>query len=117
MKLTIARAVASICTVVLLAAAASPASAAAPPGKGLDVFGTFNCEGLGEVELFGPRGFLADTVFTTTGQHLTLISLDISGAFEFSKTYGQKSGLTTFTCTQSEEGVDITSVVGLVPPQ
>ena len=85
-------------------------------------------QGIGRVrhlQLRGPRGsrvvrasgFLADTVFTTTGQHLTLISLDISGAFEFSKTYGQKSGLTTFTCTQSEEGVDITSVVGLVPPQ
>lgn len=117
MKRTIARAVSSVCAVVLLAAAASPASAAAPPGQGLVEFGTFKCEGLGEVELFGARGFKASSVFTTTSQHLTLISLDISGAFEFSKTYGQKSGLTTFTCTQSEGGVDITSVVGLVPPK
>jgi hypothetical protein len=67
--------------------------------------------------LFGPSGFQAASVFTTTGQHLTLLSLDISGAFEFSKTYGQKSGLTTFTCTQSEAGVNATSVVGLVPPE
>jgi hypothetical protein len=127
MKRTIARAVSSVCTVVLLAAAVSPASAAGPPGQGLVEFGTFNCEGLGDVDLFGPRGFKAASVFTTTGEHLNLLSLEISGTdfdgnpVDFSKTYGKKSGLTTFTCTQHfEEGLanlDITSVVALVPPQ
>lgn len=126
MKRTIARAVSSLCAVALLAAAASPASAAGPPGQGLVEFGPWTCEGLGEVELFGPRGFKAATVFTTTGQHLSLLSLELTGTidgdpFDFSKTYGQKSALTTFTCTQhfedGQDTVDATAVVGLVPPQ
>jgi hypothetical protein len=127
MKRTIARAVSSVCTVVLLAAAASPASAAAPPGNGLVEFGTFNCEGLGDVDLVGPRGPKAASVFTTAGEHLNLLSLEISGTdfdgnpVDFSKTYGKKSGLTTLMCTQHfEEGLanlDVTSVVGLVPPE
>ena len=126
MKRTIARAVSSLCTVALLAAAATPASAAGPPGQGLVEFGPWTCEGLGEVELFGPRGFKAATVFTTTGEHLSLLSLEITGTiegnpFDFSKTYGQKSALTTFTCTQHAEdeqvNLDATSVLGLVPPQ
>ena len=68
-----------MCTVVLLAAAASPASAAGPPGKGLVEFGPWTCEGLGEVELFGPRGFKAASVYTTTGFHLNLTSLSVTG--------------------------------------
>ena len=41
----------------LVAAVAAPASAAGPPpGQGLVSFGTWNCDGLGPVELFGPRG-------------------------------------------------------------
>ena len=126
MKRTIARAVSSVCAVALLAAAASPASAAGPPGKGLVEFGPWTCEGLGEVELFGPRGFKAASVFTTTGLHLNLLSLEVTGTdfdgntVDFSKTYGQKSGHTTFTCTQHVEGglenLDFTAVLGLVPP-
>jgi hypothetical protein len=127
MKRTIAVAISSLCAVALLAAAATPASAEAPPGKGLVEFGTFTCEGIGDVSFVGPRGFKADTVFTTTGEHLVLISLEITGTdfdgapIDFSKTYGQKSALTTFTCTQHvEEGqlnLDITSVVAFVPSQ
>jgi hypothetical protein len=113
----------------LITALGTPASAAAPPGQGLVQFGPWQCEGLGEVDLFGPRGFKAATVFTSpTGQHLSLLSLELTGTefdgtpIDFSKTYGEKSGLTTFTCTQHFEGedpeiVDATAVVGLVPPQ
>jgi hypothetical protein len=127
MKRTSAFAVSSLCAVALLTAAATPVSAATPPGEGLVEFGTFNCEGVGEVSFFGPRGFKADTVFTTTGQHVVLISLELTGTdfdgtpVDFSKTYGQKSALTTFTCTQHVEdglaNLDITSVVAFVPPQ
>jgi hypothetical protein len=115
-----------LCAVAFLAVAAAPASAAGPPtGKGLATFGTYTCGGLGEVDLVGPRGEKAASVYTTTGDHLNLLSLDIGGTFEgapfaFSKTYGHKSALTTFTCTQHFEEdqtvIDVTLVVGLVPP-
>ena len=127
MQRRVARGASFLCAVALLAAAATPASAAGPPpGQGLATFGTFTCDGLGEVDLVGPRGEKAASVYTTTGEHLNLLSLDITGTFEgnpveLSKTYGQKSGLTTFTCTQHFEEdqniIDITLVVGLVPPE
>ena len=117
MKRKMALAASSLCAVAILGAATTPASAA-PPGQGLVEFGPWNCEGLGEVELFGPRGFKAASVFTTTGLHLNLLSLEVIGPdFEFAKIYGQKAGLTTFACTQSEGGVDAAAVVGVVPPQ
>ena len=127
MQRTIARGALCLGVVALLAAAATPASAAGtPPGKGLATFGTYTCGGgLGEVDLVGPSGDKAAAVYTTTGEHLNLLSLQISGMFDgqpfgFSKIYGQKSGLTTFTCTQHFEGdnalVDVRLVVGLVPP-
>jgi hypothetical protein len=127
MQHTIARGASLLCAVALLAAAATPASAAEPPpGKGLVGFGTYTCDGLGEVDLVGPRGDKAASTYTSTGEHLNLISLEITGTFEgnpidFSKIYGQKSALTTFTCTQHFEEdqtiIDVTLVVGLVPPQ
>ena len=127
MQRTIARAALFLCAVALLAAAATPASAAGPPpGQGLATFGTYNCGGLGEVDLVGPSGEKAASVYTTTGEHLNLFSLDITGIFDgnpfdLSKTYGEKSGLSTFTCTQhfeaDQELIDITLVVGLVPPE
>ena len=112
----------------LITAVAAPASAAGPPpGQGLVHFGPYQCEGLGEVQLFGPRGFKAASSFTETGEHLNLLSLEVVGTdvdgnhFDVSKTYGQKSGLTTFTCTQHfEDGQaisDATVIVGLVPPK
>ena len=111
----------ALCSVALLAVAAAPASAA-PKGNGLVDFGTFTCEGVGEVSVFGPRGNGA-TAFTKTGQHVVLLSLEITGTdpegnpIDFSKTFGQKSGLTPFTCTQQFEGGDATAVVAIVPPQ
>jgi hypothetical protein len=126
MQRTISRGALFLCAVAFLAAAATPTSAAGPPpGEGLATFGTFTCDGLGDVDLVGPSGEKAASVYTTTGEHLNLLSLEITGTFEgtpldFSKTYGQKSGLTTFTCTQHFEEdqtiIDVTAVVGLVPP-
>jgi hypothetical protein len=126
MRRKMALAASSLCAVALLAAAVSPASAA-PQGNGLVEFGTFTCEGLGDVDVFGPRGPKAASTFATTGQHVVLFSLEITGTdgegnpIDFSKTYGKRSGLTAFTCTQHfEDGqanVDITAVVGLVPPE
>ena len=129
MQRTIARGALFLCAVALSAAAATPASAAGPPpGQGLIGFGTWTCDGLGEVVLVGPRGDKAASVFTTDGEHLNLLSLEITGTFEgspvdFSKTYGRKSGLTTFTCTQhfedpeAQASTDAAIVVGLVPPE
>jgi hypothetical protein len=127
MQRTIARGVSFLCTVALLAAAATPTSAAGPPpGRGLATFGTYTCDGLGEVDLVGPSGDKAASVYTTAGDHLNLLSLEITGTFddqpfEFSKTYGRKSVLTALTCTQHFEGdnaiIDVTLVGGLVPPK
>jgi hypothetical protein len=127
MQRTIARGALFLCAVALSAAAATPTSAAGPPGRGLATFGTYTCDGLGDVDLVGPSGDKAASVYTTTGEHLNLLSLEITGTFEggpfeFSKTYGQKSALTTFTCTQHFEDpeaqtiIDVTLLVGLVPP-
>ena len=113
----------------LVGAVAAPASAAAPPpGQGLVGFGTWTCDGLGEVELVGPRGDKAASGYTATGEHIISFSLDIHGTFEgesvdFSKTYGQRSALTPFTCIQHVEDdqantdITLTLVVGLAPPQ
>lgn len=111
----------------LFALAAAPAGANLPQGQGLESFGTVSCEGIGDVDVFGPRGEGAATAFTTTGQHVVLQTFtatftDTEGnVFTFSKSFGTKAGLTTFTCTQHfeepEEGSgDITAVVALVPP-
>ena len=111
----------------LLGFAAAPAGANVPMGKGLANFGTVSCEGIGAVDVFGPRGEGAATAFTTTGQHVVVQSFsatftDTEGnVFSFSKSFGTKAGLTTFTCTQhleepGEGSGDISAVVALVPP-
>ena len=113
--------------VAALALSAGPASAQ-PQGQGLVDFGPATCEGIGEVSVFGPRGGGSATAFATTGQHVVLADITISGTdpdgqpFTFSKSFGAKAGLTTFTCTQHiespEEGTsDLTAVVAVVPPQ
>ena len=51
-------------------AAAAPDSANVPKGQGLVDFGVFNCEGIGEVSVFGPRGPKAASSFATTGEHV-----------------------------------------------
>jgi len=128
MKRRIALASATACSIALIAVAAAPASAQVPGGKGLVDFGTVTCEGIGEFSVFGPRGELADTSWTTTGLQVVLTTIDgtftgADGTVEtFSKSYGQKAGLTTFTCTQhfeepGEGSGDITATVALVPPR
>jgi hypothetical protein len=112
----------------LLAITAGPAVANAPRGQGLVSLGDYNCEGFGTVSVFGPRGNDAPTAFTTDGQHVVAVSIsatftDLEGnVFTFSKSFGAKTGLTTFTCTQhfeepGEGSGDVTVVVALVPPQ
>jgi hypothetical protein len=112
----------------MLALTALPAGAKVPQGQGLVSFGEVECEGLGTVSVFGPRGEGAATAFATTGQHVVLQSFeatftDTEGhVFTFSKTFGTKAGLTTFTCTQhfeepGEGTGDITAIVAIVPPQ
>jgi hypothetical protein len=115
-------------TLSALAVAAGSASANVPGGKGLEDFGVVTCEGIGEVSVFGPRGEGAATAFASTGQHVVLQSFeatftDTEGhVFSFSKSFGVKAGLTTFTCTQhfeepGEGSGDITAIVAIVPPQ
>ncbi len=111
-----------------LAVAAGPASANLPKGKGLEDFGVVTCEGIGEVSVFGPRGEGAATAFATTGQHVVVQAFDVTftdtegNVFTFSKRFGTKAGLTTFTCRQhfeepGEGTTDITAVVAIVPPR
>jgi hypothetical protein len=123
MKRKTALAASSLCAVALLGAAATPATAV-PQGKGLVEMGSFTCEGFGDVDVFGPRGQGAATSFSTSGLHAVLVSIEITGTdpmtgepIDFSKTYGQRSGLTRVTCTQDFEGGSATAVVALVPPQ
>ena len=111
---------------LLVALAPAPASAASPPGKGLVDFGVFTCEGIGDVSIVAPRAGEAAAGFTSTGD--TEVSVSLSGTatfegetFEFSKTYGEKAGLESFTCTQhyEDENIvsDLTLVVATVPPK
>jgi hypothetical protein len=112
---------------VLLALGVAPAGANLPQGKGLESFGTVSCEGLGMVDVFGPRGEGAATAFSTTGVHVVLQTFSVTftdtegNVFSFSKSFGTKAGLTTFTCTQhfeepGEGTGDLTAVVAIVPP-
>jgi hypothetical protein len=109
-----------------LALTAVPAGANLPNGAGLVSFGTLSCEGLGDVEVIGPRAEQSAVGFTTTGVHAVLLSITVVGTdpdgnpFTFSKSYGAKAGLTPITCTQHLAGpdgtADVTAVVGVVPP-
>lgn len=118
---------ASLSSVALLGGVApTPASAASPPGQGLFDFGTFTCEGIGDVTILAPRAGEAAAGFTSAGETVITVSLSGTATFEgetftFSKTYGAKAGLDTFTCTQHiEDGgnvSDLTLEVAVVPPQ
>ena len=113
--------------VALLALAlAAPANANVPGGPGLVDFGQLECDGLGSISLFGPRGEKAPTGFTTSGLHLVATSIDVTftdlegNEFLFSKAYGTKAGWVTFTCSQSFEDPAegsgmLTIVVAIVP--
>jgi len=110
-----------------LALSAGPAWAGVPNGQGLVDFGEVTCEGIGQVSVYGPRGEGSATAFARSGEHVVLKSFNVSftdtegHVFSFSKSFGAKVGLTTFTCTQHTEDPDgtgdITAVVAIVPPQ
>jgi hypothetical protein len=96
---------------------ASPATAHAPPGQGL-VRQSITCTSGQTFAIVETRGGGA-TVFVD-GQHTVLLSVSFSGPQgTFTKTFGEKAGLTTttLTCTFVEDGVTISAAVVVVPPQ
>ena len=113
-----------LCTVALMAVAAVSASARVPNGQGLVSFGVADCgPQLGVVEIFGPpagpaaSGYLIDT--TGTDPHVVATRFELTspgGEVLFSKSFGNKTGLTTVTCTQTLPLGDVfTLTAALVP--
>jgi hypothetical protein len=89
----------------------------------------FDCgDPLGEVEVFGAPAPEASTFYLIIpeepGLHVvaTQFEVAVDGEVVFSKSFGEKAGLTTFTCTQPFENPDegtgvLTLTVAVVPPQ
>jgi hypothetical protein len=128
MRRRIALASATLSAVALIAVAAAPASARVPGGQGLVSFGSADCGSLGEVEVFGPPAGQAAAGYLIIpeepGLHVVATRFETSfgGNVVFSKSFGVKAGLTTFTCTQTfvdpDEGPGVfTLTVAVVPPQ
>ena len=117
-------ALAAVVAALSLAVAVTPASARVPGGQGLGIFGLFNCEGLGLVEVFGApaveaaNAYLIDT--EGTGPHVVATRFELksaAGEVFFEKNFGKKAGLTTFNCTQTGDLGDVfTLTVAVVPP-
>ena len=118
--------------VALIAVAAAPASARIPGAKGLVSFGKLTCEGgIGPVEVIGPRGPKAASGYLLISRETTVhvVSTQLTVTFDpvdgdpeiFSKSYGNKTAMTAFTCTQEfgdEEGTGLLEVtVAIVPPR
>ena len=115
---------AMLCSAAVIAVAAVPASARVPGGQGLGIFGVFECEGLGVVEVFGApaveaaNAYLIDT--EGNGPHVVATRFEVknaaSGEIFFEKNFGKKAGLTTFSCTQMGDFGDVfTLTVAVVP--
>jgi hypothetical protein len=115
---------AMLCSGAVIAVAAVPASARVPGGQGLGIFGLFDCgDPLGEVEVFGApaveaaNAYLIDT--EGTGPHVVATRYELksaAGEVFFEKNFGKKTGLTTFTCTQTGDLGDVfTLTVAVVP--
>ena len=117
-------ALAAVVAALSLAVAVTPASARVPGGQGLGIFGLFDCEGLGVVEVFGApaveaaNAYLIDT--EGTGPHVVATRFELksaAGEVFFEKNFGKKAGLTTFNCTQTGDLEDVfTLTVAVVPP-
>ena len=115
---------AAVVAALSLAVAITPASARVPGGQGLGIFGLFDCEGLGVVEVFGApavgaaNAYLIDT--EGTGPHVVATRFELKsagGVVFFEKNFGKKAGLTTFPCTQTGDLGDVfTLTVAVVPP-
>jgi hypothetical protein len=116
-----------LCAIAALAVAAVPASARVPGGQGLESFGFPTCEGLGQVELFGPpagpatSGYLIVTEDNSLHAIATRFELTIEGEVVFEQNFGEKAGLTTLTCTDTFEDPEGTAVftltAAIVPPR
>lgn len=114
---------AMLCTVALVAVAAVPASANVPGGQGLGIFGLFDCEGLGVVEVFGAPAESASNFYLIdtegTGPHVVATRFEqksAAGDVLFEKNFGEKAGLTTFNCTQTGDMGDVfTLTVAVIP--
>jgi hypothetical protein len=117
-------ALAAVVAALSLAVAVTPASARVPGGQGLGIFGLFDCEGLGVVEVFGApaveaaNAYLIDT--EGTGPHVVATRFELksaAGEVFFEKNFGKKADLTTFNCTQTGDLGDVfTLTVAVVPP-
>jgi hypothetical protein len=117
---------ATLSAVALIAVTAVPASASVPGGQGLQSFGFADCGSLGQVDIFGAPAPEASTFYLIAeepGLHVvaTRYEVALNGDVVFSKNFGEKAGLTTFTCTQPFENDEGTGVLTLtvagIPPQ
>jgi len=127
MRRRIALVSATLSAVVLIAVAAVPASGQVPGGQGLESFGFPTCEGLGQVELFGPPAFQATSGYLIVTEDSSLhaiatrFELTIDGQIVFEQNFGEKAGLTTVTCTDMFEDPEGTAVftltAAIVPPR
>ena len=114
---------ATLCSAAVIAVAAVPASARVPGGQGLGIFGLFDCEGLGVVEVFGAPAESASNFYLLdtdgTGPHVVATRFEqksAAGDVLFEKNFGKKAGLTTFNCTQTGDLGDVfTLTVAVVP--
>jgi hypothetical protein len=114
---------AMLCSAAVIAVAAVPASARVPGGQGLGIFGLFDCEGLGVVEVFGAPAVEAANSYLIgpegTGPHVVATRFEFksaAGEVLFEKNFGKKAGLTTFNCTQTGDLGDVfTLTVAVVP--
>jgi hypothetical protein len=110
-------------TIGMLTVTIGAASAEPPPGQGLEEPFPVQCEGQGTVMIVLTRGG-APMGWTLDGQQFVAQSLTLSdpdGPVFFSKTFGTKAGLATFTCEaeleEDGEVVHVDAVIALVPPQ
>lgn len=94
---------------------------AAPPGQGLQDPIPVECEGLGSIMVTETRGG-APTAWGN-GTHVVVQSLTVTapdGTVVFSARWGNKTGLTTFTCEAvfEENGLVLRAVaqVAVIPP-
>ena len=117
---------AMVCSAVVIAVAAVPASASVPGGQGLATFGLFDCgDPLGEVEVFGAPAVSASNAYLIdtegNGPHVVATRFEFksaAGEVFFEKNFGQKAGLTTFTCRQTGDLGDVFILtVAIVPPR
>lgn len=126
MRKTIAPVAVTVAALAALALGAGSAGASVPNGNGLVGFGVFSCDGLGDVEVIGPKPSQVPMGHTADGRTFVLYSLSIvftspTGDVDtLSKTWGTKAGLVALTCTQHFEDPgagsgDATAVIGLVP--